>query len=80
MMRRCIRLMDQPFAMNSLASQSSNSGCEGFSDMLPKSSGEETKPSPKCLSQTRFMATRAVSGLSLLAMDFANSKRPLPSV
>ena len=38
---------DQPSAMNRFASQSSNSGCVGGADWLPRSSGVLTKPSPK---------------------------------
>ena len=49
---------------NSVASQSSSSGCEGGSPWRPKFSVVFTSPVPKCCCQSRFTATRAVSGLS----------------
>ena len=43
----CIGFMRQPFAVNSLANQSSNSGCVGSSPVFPKLEGVRTMPSPK---------------------------------
>jgi hypothetical protein len=45
--KRCIALIDQPEAMNRLASQSSNSGCVGGLPCLPKSFAVGTMPCPK---------------------------------
>ena len=45
---------------------------------MPKSLGVRTRPSPKWCSQTRLTITRAVSGLSWLAIAWASSSRPLP--
>src|SRR5262249_48796561 len=60
---------------NSLASQSSSSGCVGGVPRLPKLLVERTMPRPKWCCQTRLTITRAVSGLSLLAIQFANASR-----
>src|SRR2546425_855341 len=49
--------------INSQASQSSSSGCEGGSPCLPNSSTVSTMPRPKYCSQRRFTITLAVSGL-----------------
>ena len=46
--------------------------------MVPKSSGVATIPSPKWCCQIRLTSTRAVRGLSLLAIARARSSRPLP--
>ena len=40
--------------------------------------GRRRVPRPKSLPQTRFTQTRAVSGLSRLAIAWASSSRPLP--
>src|SRR5438045_479791 len=48
--------------MNSAASQSNNSGCEGIAPWVPKSFSVSTRPTPKYCCQTRFIVTRAVSG------------------
>src|SRR5262245_60597281 len=48
--------------LNSQASQSSNSGCEGASPWRPKSSLVLTSPVPKQRSQSRLTVTRAVRG------------------
>ena len=45
---------------------------------VPKLLGVPTRPLPKWCCQTRLTITRAVSGLSLLAMASASSSRPLP--
>ena len=71
---------DQPSRTNWTASQSSSSGCVGGSERVPKSLGVRTSPSPKWPAQTRLTRTRAVSGLSGLAIVLASSSRPLPSV
>ena len=60
----CIAFMLQPRSMNSSASQSSSSGCDGRSPILPKLLGVRTMPSPKWCCQRRLTITRAVSGLS----------------
>ena len=61
---------------NSEASQSSNSGCVGATPRVPKSLGLH-QPLPKWCSQMRFAMTRAVSGFSADAIQFARSSRPL---
>src|SRR6266851_4986929 len=65
----------QPFSINSTASQSSNFGWLGRSPWTPKSSLVSTIPWLKYCSQIRFTATRAVSGLSLLASHRASPSR-----
>ena len=50
--------------MNSVASQSSRSGCDGGSPRKPKLSEVVTKPVPKYSCQIRLTVTRAVSGFS----------------
>ena len=57
---RCFKL--QPLSMNSTASQSNSSGCEGAIPWTPKSPGVSTSPRPKCCRQTRLTMTREVSG------------------
>ena len=61
-----------------LASQSNNSGCDGDSPSKPKLFGVRTSPWLNNFSHTRLTITRGVSGLSWLAIHFANSMRPLP--
>ena len=46
--------------------------------IIRRSPGVPTNPAPKWCSQTRFTRTRAVSGLFVLAMASASSRRPLP--
>ena len=58
----CIFFTSQPVRINSVASQSSNSGWDGFSPCNPKSSVVFTKPVPKYCCQKRFTVTRAVKG------------------
>ena len=55
-------------------------GCVGGSARRPKSLGVDTNGRSKWCIQMRLTITRAVSGLSLLAMAWANSRRPLPCV
>ena len=76
----CSFLIDQPSAMNRLASQSSSSGCDGDSPWRPKSLAVRTRPCPKCQAHTRLTITRAVSGFFGLAMSSASSFRPLASL
>src|SRR6202030_2071136 len=57
------------------ASQSSNSGCDGASPILPKLLGVRTIPSPKWCCQMRFTITRAVNGFSGSATHSANPRR-----
>ena len=65
-------------SINSQASQSSNSGCEGGLPFLPKLTTVETNALPKWRNHMWLIATRAVSGLSLLAIQLARaSRRPL---
>ena len=61
--------------MNSMASQSSSSGCVGLSPWLPKSSLVCTSPRPNKASQKRFTVTRAVSGFSSLTSQRARPRR-----
>ena len=63
-MRRIKALRLQPDDENSVASQSSSSGCDGASPWRPKFSGVATNPRPKSCCQIALAATRAVSGLS----------------
>src|SRR5262249_49118859 len=76
-MSRCIALIDQPLSMNRLASQSSNSGCEGGWPFKPKLEGVDTSPLPKGCCQRRVALTRAVRGFSGAVNQRANSNRPL---
>ena len=73
-------LMDQPLSMNRLAKEVEELGMGGGSPLTPKSLGVETRPTPKCSCQIRLTITRAVNGLSGLAMAWARSRRPLPLV
>ncbi len=57
--------MLQPCATNSVASQSSSSGCVGMEPCAPKSSSVSTSPRPKYCIQMRFTVTRGVSGFLL---------------
>src|SRR6266851_1455772 len=61
--------------INSVASQSINSGCEGWSPCDPKLSTVFTKPTPKNISQYRFTATRAVNGLDGSTSHMARPNR-----
>ena len=61
--------------MKSTASQSSSSGCDGADARVPKSSAVSTRPTPKIACQTRFTATRAVSGDRLSASQRAKVSR-----
>ena len=61
--------------MNSTASQSSSSGCDGGSHCTPRSSLVATMPVPKYACQTRLTSDRAVVGESRLASHFANVNR-----
>src|SRR3978361_866898 len=71
---------DHPDATNRRARWSRSAGWLGRSPILPKLLGVATSPRPKWCSQTRLTITRAVSGLSGLAMARARSSRPLPLV
>ena len=72
------RLRVQLCSTNSIASQSSNSGCVGRSPRKPKSLAVATMPLPKWCCQSRLTITRAVSGLSFDAIQFASaSRRPV---
>jgi hypothetical protein len=68
------RFVSQSF-WYSLASQSSNSGCDGGSPCTPKSALVRTRPVPKNCCHNRFTATRAVSGFSFATIQFAKSRR-----
>jgi hypothetical protein len=57
-------LTSQPDSRNSTASQSSNSGCDGNSPVMPKSPAVRTSPTPKSSCQNRLTVTRAMSGCS----------------
>ena len=48
--------------MNSVASQSSSSGCVGRAPWVPKSSVVATRPRPKYACQSWFIRTRPTSG------------------
>src|SRR5437867_2391772 len=65
----------QSFAMNSLASQSSNSGCDGLAPFAPKSLGVPTNPSPKWYCQRRLTMTLAVRGLAGSTIHLARARR-----
>ncbi len=67
--------MLQPRSTNSVASQSSSSGCDGLSPCVPKSSDVRTMPRPKNSCQMRFTATRAVSGFSRETSQRASASR-----
>ena len=57
-------LTSQPDSRNSTASQSSSSGCDGSSPVMPKSPVVRTRPVPNTSCQKRLTVTRAVSGCS----------------
>src|SRR3989442_6586234 len=57
-----VRVSRSASPMNSAASQSSNSGCDGNSPCEPKSSDVRTNPVPKYICQYRLTMTRDVSG------------------
>ena len=61
--------------MNSTASQSSSSGCDGGSHWMPRSSLVATMPVPKYACQTRLTSDRAVVGDSRSTSQFANVSR-----
>jgi hypothetical protein len=61
--------------MNSVASQSSSSGCVGFAPIRPKSFSVSTMPVPKYRCQIRFTVTRASSGLAGSTSHRARSNR-----
>src|SRR3954454_16410225 len=63
-----------PF-MNSVVSQSSNSGLDGVSLCIPKSSAVATSPIPKYACHIRLTAERAVVGERLSTNHRANSRR-----
>ena len=67
--------MDQPFSMNSTASQSSSSGWLGGSPWMPKSSGVRTMLRPKSSAHQRLTVTRAVSGFSRATSQRASVSR-----
>ena len=71
----CIAFTSQPVRTNSVASQSSNSGCDGHSPCDPKSSVVFTIPVPKYICQKRFIVTRAVSGLAGSVSHLAKPRR-----
>jgi hypothetical protein len=78
MIMRWSFLIDQPSPTKRAARKSRSSGFVGGADWLPRSSGVETNPVPKCCCQTRFTRTRAVIGFVGLAIARARSRRPLP--
>ena len=61
--------------MNSDASQSSSSGCDGGVPCVPKSFSVSTRPRPKYACQKRFIVTRAVSGFFGSTIHLARSRR-----
>ena len=65
----------QPLSTNSVASQSSNSGCVGKVAWVPQSSSVRTIPWPKNIRQRRLTNTRATSGLFGAAIQRARSSR-----
>ena len=65
--------------MNCRARWSRSSGFEGRSPRVPKSSGVPTSPCPNRCCQTRFTATRLVSGFWSLVSQSASCARPLTS-
>ena len=65
----------QPLSINSTASQSSNSGCDGKAPCVPKSSQVRTRPWPKSSFHSRLTSTRATSGLSRETIQRARSSR-----
>ena len=80
-MSRCSFLTDQPSSMKrrrpgSRATRDASAARRAGRSRSASAPGRW----PKWCSQTRLTMTRAVSGLSLLAMARASSSRPLPSV
>src|ERR1044072_8141151 len=71
----CIALTFQPVRVNSVASQSSSSGCDGASPWDPKSSDVLTIPTPKYCCQNRFTVTRDNSGFAGSTSQFARPRR-----
>ena len=67
--------MSQSFWTNSVANQSSNSGCVGGSPCPPRSSSRDDKPVPKNNFHIRFTYAREVSGFSASIIHFARSSR-----
>src|SRR5437879_8483268 len=74
-MSRCSAFRLQPRSMNSTASQSSSSGCEGVSLCDPRSSLVLTRPVPKYVCQTRLTNERAVVGDLRSTSHWAKSSR-----
>ena len=74
-MSRCSAFRLQPRSMNSTASQSSSSGCDGGSLCLPKFSVVLTRPVPKYPCHIRFTIARAVVGAWRSTSQRANVKR-----
>ena len=70
----CIALTSQPVRMNSVASQSSSSGCEGHSPCAPKSSTVFTMPVPKYICQKRFTVTRAEQRIAGIDQPFGEAQ------
>src|SRR5204862_12957 len=68
---------DQPPSRNFTASESSSAWLLGLLPVVPKLSGEVTRPCPNSHCQMRFTITRAVSGLPLASIHSASSRRPL---
>src|SRR5437867_13149010 len=68
----CIAFTSQPVRTNSVASQSSRSGCDGASPCDPKSSVVFTIPVLKYICQKRFTVTRASSGFDGSTSHSAN--------
>ena len=64
-----------PRATNSLASQSSSSGCDGGVPWVPKSFSVSTRPRPKNCLPERLTVTRAVSGFAGSTSHCARSSR-----
>ena len=65
--------MLQPDSISSTASQSSSSGWVGRLPLRPKSKTVATSGAWKCRTQMWLTATRAVSGLSRLAIQPASA-------
>ena len=65
----------QPLSINSTASQSSNSGCDGKAPCVPRSSQVRTRPWPKRSFHSRLTSTRATSGFSRETIQRARSSR-----
>src|SRR5437868_4790580 len=76
---RNIFFISHPDSRNSIAIQSSNSGCDGASPCEPKSPAVLTIPLPKTSCQKRFTATREVRGFDASTIHFASPRRFLGS-